>query len=262
VVREVEAGGSARQVAAVFAVSASFVVKLTQAWRRRGTVAARPQGGDRRSGGFERQRDWLLQLVAETPDLTLAEIRDRLSERGTGASISAIWRFFDRNGISFKKIAHAAEQARPDVDAARQQWRASQGGLDATRLVFIDETGTTTNMARVRGRSARGARLVSAIPHGHWKITTFVARLRHDGLTAPFVIDRAMNGAIFVPMSSSAWHPPCLPATSSSWTICRRRQQQPVSPRRAHSGAGRRVTHPCLYHRTVLRHYCCGVRND
>lgn len=81
--------------------------------------------------------------------------------------------------------------------AARAQWRKSQGGLDPARLVFIDETGTTTNMARMRGRGERGARLVAAIPHGHWKITTFVAGLRQDGITAPFVIDRPMNGAIF-----------------------------------------------------------------
>lgn len=87
---------------------------------------------------------------------------------------------------------------RPDVAAARQQWRERQGGFDPARLVFIDETGTTTNMARLRGRSERGKRLVGAIPHGHWKITTFVAGLRHDALTAPFVIDRAMNGAIFL----------------------------------------------------------------
>jgi hypothetical protein len=94
-----------------------------------------------------------------------------------------------------KKTAHAAEQMRPDVDAARQWWRQSQSGLNPTRLVFIDETGTTTNMARVRGRSQRGKRLVSAIPHGHWKSTTFVAGLRQHGLTAPFVIGRAINGA-------------------------------------------------------------------
>ena len=82
--------------------------------------------------------------------------------------------------------------------AARQQWRQGQSGLDPARLIFIDETGTATNMARTRGRSQRGARLVSAIPHGHWKITTFVAGLRQDGLTAPFVIDRPMNGPIFL----------------------------------------------------------------
>ena len=175
-----------------------FVVKLTAAWRQRGTVEARPQGGDRRSGALERQHDWLLQLVAQTPDLILAEIRDRLGERGILASISAVWRFFDRHGISFKKTTHAAEQARPDVAAARQQWRQGQSGLDPARLVFIDETGTTTNLARTRGRSERGERLVGAIPHGHWKLTTFVAGLRQDGLTAPFVIDRAINGAIFL----------------------------------------------------------------
>ena len=103
VVRQVEAGDSVRRVAAMFAVSPSFVVKLAQAWRRRGTVAALPQGGDRRSLAIERHREWLLQLVAETPDLTLEEIRARLTERGLPAAVSTIWRFFDRHGISFKK---------------------------------------------------------------------------------------------------------------------------------------------------------------
>jgi transposase len=214
VVQHVAAGASVRSVAALFAVSPSFVVKLSQAWRRRGTVAAQPQGGDRRSAAIERHREWLLQVVAETPDLTLAEIREQLGARGTPASISAIWRFFQRHGISFKKTAHAAEQERPDVREARRQWRHSQGGLDPARLVFIDETGTTTNMARMRGRSERGARLVSAVPHGHWKTTTFVAGLRRDGLTAPFVIDRPMNGAIFL-----AYVEQCLAPTLSPGDI-------------------------------------------
>jgi hypothetical protein len=52
-------------------------------------------------------------------------------------------------------------------------------------------------MARSRGRCRRGARLIGQVPHGHWKTTTFVAGLRHDGITAPFVIDRPMNGVIF-----------------------------------------------------------------
>lgn len=103
VLRQVEAGASVRRVAAMFAVSPSFVVKLTQAWRRRGTVAALPQGGDRRSVAIERHREWLLLLVEQTPDLTLEEIRERLGERGFAAAVSTIWRFFDRHGISFKK---------------------------------------------------------------------------------------------------------------------------------------------------------------
>lgn len=80
---------------------------------------------------------------------------------------------------------------------ARSAWKAHQGLLDPARLVFIDETGTSTNMARLRGRCRRGQRLIGKVPHGHWKITTFVAALRHDAITAPFVIDEPMNGEIF-----------------------------------------------------------------
>lgn len=93
---------------------------------------------------------------------------------------------------------HASEQERPDVAAARAAWIAAQPDLDPARLVFIDETGTSTNMARLRGRAQRGRRVVGRVPWGHWKILTFVAGLRHDAITAPFVIDRAMTRAIFV----------------------------------------------------------------
>lgn len=93
---------------------------------------------------------------------------------------------------------HASEQERPDVAAARAAWFAAQPTLDPERLVFIDETGTATNMARLRGRARRGHRVVGRVPWGHWKIVTFVAALRHDAIVAPFVIDRPMTSAIFV----------------------------------------------------------------
>jgi transposase len=71
-------------------------------------------------------------------------------------------------------------------------------GLDVKRLVFIDETWAKTNMARTYGRSRRGTRLIAKLPYGHWKTTTFVAALRHDRLTAPTVVDGAMNGITFL----------------------------------------------------------------
>ena len=92
----------------------------------------------------------------------------------------------------------AAEQERPDVAHARQRWKEEQARLDPAKLVFVDETGASTQMARLYGRAKRGRRVVSRIPWGHWKTVTFVAGLRLDGLTAPFVIDCAMNGAIFI----------------------------------------------------------------
>jgi transposase len=91
----------------------------------------------------------------------------------------------------------AAEQERPDVARARRRWRIWQPYMDTSRFVFIDETGAATNMARRYGRCARGERLVSAVPHGHWKTTTFVAGLRQSGIIAPLVLDGPMTGAVF-----------------------------------------------------------------
>jgi transposase len=83
------------------------------------------------------------------------------------------------------------------VAKKRLWWRLSQVGLDARRVVFIDETGASTKMTRRYGRAARGQRLVAKVPHSHWKTTTFVGALRIDGLTAPLVIDGPMNGDLF-----------------------------------------------------------------
>jgi hypothetical protein len=75
--------------------------------------------------------------------------------------------------------------------------------------VIIDETGTNTNLVRSRGRSRRGIRLLGRVPHGHWKITTFVAGLRRGEIAAPFVIDRPMNSAIFLTYVTQCLVPAC-----------------------------------------------------
>lgn len=95
--------------------------------------------------------------------------------------------------------------------AAREAWRTAQPDFDPTRLVFVDETGASTKMARLRGRSPRGQRCISAVPHGHWKTTTFVGGLRLSGMTAPMVIDGAMNGAAFLAWVEQALAPTLSP---------------------------------------------------
>ena len=65
-------------------------------------------------------------------------------------------------------------------------------------MIFIDETGASTKMARLRGWAPRGKRCRAAIPHGHWKTTTFTAGLRIDGLVAPWLLDGAMDGEAFL----------------------------------------------------------------
>ncbi len=96
-----------------------------------------------------------------------------------------------------KKTAHASEQDRPDILKRREDWFEGQPDLDPERLVFIDETWASTNMARRYGRAPRGERLRVGVPHGHWKTTTFVAGLRLTGMVAPMVLDGPINGVSF-----------------------------------------------------------------
>ena len=109
-----------------------------------------------------------------------------------------VWQFFDRRNITFKKKAlHASEQDPRDVAAERVAWKAFQPEIDIQRLVFIDETGASSKMARLYGRSPYGQRCVAALPHGHWKTTTFVGALRATGMTAPMFLDGPMDGLAF-----------------------------------------------------------------
>ncbi|MGI8724086.1 MAG: transposase [Methyloceanibacter sp.] len=80
------------------------------------------------------------------------------------------------------------------MKAARRRWFEGQLDLDPERLIFIDETGASTRMARLRGRARKGERCRASIPHGHCKTTTFTAGLRLDGLTAPMILDGPMHG--------------------------------------------------------------------
>lgn len=79
----------------------------------------------------------------------------------------------------------------------RQQWKTYQSRIDPSRLVFIDETWTKTNMAPLRGWAPRGQRLYAKVPHGRWTTMTFLAALRHDRLHAPWLIDGPINGQSF-----------------------------------------------------------------
>jgi putative transposase len=96
-----------------------------------------------------------------------------------------------------KKTLIAAEQDRPDVARRRTQWIKYQDRIDPSRLVFIDETWTKTNMAPLRGWAPRGERIKAKVPHGHWQTMTFLAALRHDRITAPWLLDGPINGDAF-----------------------------------------------------------------
>ena len=74
--------------------------------------------------------------------------------------------------------------------------------------VFVE---ATSNMARTRGRAPNGKRLVCAVPHGHWHITTFLCGLRAIGLVAPLAWDGAINGASSCAYVEQLWAPTLTP---------------------------------------------------
>jgi transposase len=198
IVRSVETGGSARGAARHFEVSASAAVKLMQRVRKTGSAAPAKIGGYRRPI-LEPHADTLRMVVKSKPGITLKEMRDALQARGILVkALSTISDMLKRLKVSFKKNSlRAAEQDRPDVARHRCCWRVWQRYMASTSLVFLDESGVSTNMARRYGWGPKGERLVNAVPHGHWKTTTVVAGLKASGVIAPFVLDGAMTGETF-----------------------------------------------------------------
>jgi transposase len=101
-----------------------------------------------------------------------------------------------RNSASKKSVV-AGERDRPDVARRRVQWAKYQDRVEPERLVFIDETWTRTNMAPLRGWAPRGRRLIGKVPDGRWRTMTFLAALRHDRITAPWLIEGPIDGESF-----------------------------------------------------------------
>jgi transposase len=105
VVEAVVEGRLSRNAAAKrFKVSVASAVRWVKRYETTGKISPAPSGGDRRSGRVEAQREYLLGLIRRTPDVTLLETQERLiGNCGERFSVSVLWRFFDRHGITFKK---------------------------------------------------------------------------------------------------------------------------------------------------------------
>ncbi len=103
VVDAVNGGMSRRQAAAHFRVGVSSAIRWVAQALATGDVAPKRQGGDRRSAAIEAQADVILSLLGPDGDATLAEMRAALAAKGHSFSLSALWRFFARRGVTLKK---------------------------------------------------------------------------------------------------------------------------------------------------------------
>jgi transposase len=119
VVAAAAAGQPYRQIAKLFSIAPSTVSTWARRLRETGRSAALPMGG-KRPFALAQHRDWVLARVAETPDLTLLELKAELKDRGVLVSVFAIWHFLKRQGVSFKK--------KPACQRARSRGRGEAAG--------------------------------------------------------------------------------------------------------------------------------------
>ena len=96
-------GLSCRAAAERFGVSPSSAIRWRAQEQREGDVTPKRQGGDRHSQRIEAHAELILSAVAAESDITLAELQERLRQRGVAVAIGTLWRFFKRRKITRKK---------------------------------------------------------------------------------------------------------------------------------------------------------------
>ena len=199
VVEEAKECGSITAAAKQFSVGVSTAIRWVRKWRESGELEPRRRGRKRKSA-LDEYKQYLLGLMAARMDMTMDEVREKLhADHSVSVSTSTIWRFFRKHRITFKKkTGHAKEQERPDVIAKRLEWELEMQRFDAGRLVFLDETGLNTKMARLRGWSPRGERCKGPVPFGSWNTTTFIGAMRLDGEIVAGMVDGPVNGETFL----------------------------------------------------------------
>ena len=190
-----EEGLETAEIAKRFKVSCDWVRRVRRRWLQDEirTTIKQKHGPDPLMDAARRQE--LSRLVERTPDATLDELRKQLL---FPVSISTIHRTLNEMKLSLKKKStHASEQERPDVKTQREIWERCLPGLDLSRLVFLDECGINTLMARLRGRCPQGKRLVDSSPAAYWESITLVSAVRRDGAIAPMMLSGSINGDSF-----------------------------------------------------------------
>ena len=186
--------GSLRELADLFLVSLSCIVRLLRRYRASGSLLPKPHAGGPcpllDTDACQRLRD----LVREQPDATLAELQARL---GIPCSLSTLCRCLQRLGLSRKKKSlHADEQDSDEVQAKRADFEERMATVDPAHLIFVDEMGANTAMTRTHGRAPIGERVVGTAP-GEWENVTLIAGLRSSGAVAPFAFAGATDQEAF-----------------------------------------------------------------
>jgi len=205
---------SQREIADLFEVDLSTVVRLLQRYRRTGSVRPKPHAGVPARKLDVQAEARLRELVRQQPDATLAELRDRL---GIACCLMTIANALQRLKISRKKkTQHASERESPRVQKQRRDFQEKLAAVESERLVFVDEAGATTAMSRTYGRAPEGERVQAATP-GSWQNVTLTSGLRTTGVVAPMAWEGATDQVAFQTYVEQALAPQLHPGDVVVW---------------------------------------------
>jgi transposase len=205
---------SLRQLAHLFSVDLSFLVRLLQRWRQSGSIQPQPHGGGPLPKLDASAEQRLLELVRRQPDATLRELRDQL---GIDCHISTIANALKRHHITRKKkTLHADQRDQPKVQEQRAAFTEKMATVDPEHLLFVDEFGVTTAMTRVYGRGPQGERVEGSAP-GAWQNVTVIVGLRPTEVMATLAFEGATDTAAFQTYVSHVLIPQLQPGDVVVW---------------------------------------------
>jgi transposase len=190
-----EKGDSIKKIAREKGVGVNTIACLLRLYRETGSYAPRPLRNGRKPRLDADTLEKIRARIEKQPDITLRELIEELelpiSESGLCKIVN------EKLGLRRKKTAFAAQQQRADVAQKRDLWKSHQPSLDASRLVFLDESGVNTAMTRLYGRAQKHQRVREAVPDTRFHRTTILSSVRLDGKMVPCVFEGALNGEIF-----------------------------------------------------------------
>lgn len=193
-------GQSREAVARRFAVGRSTVYRWVAVAQSEGRLEAQPMRGGPKPTIRDEGEAALRRLVAEGNHLNLTEYRDRLAaQAGVRAHPRTLGRALRRLGLTRKKAKPARRRAGPSRGRRGAAGMAPRSGaIPAERLVFLDESGALTNLARLHGWSPRGKRALGVVPCGAWERVTVLGALGLEGIVGAMSIAAATDRAVFL----------------------------------------------------------------
>ena len=188
--------GTLAELAERFDVSVAWAWKISSARKRTGSMArARFQPGPK----ARVDREAIRSIVQARPDLFLRELQAEL-QASTGVRVSTphLWKIVGELGLRLKKSLHATERDTEANRLRREAFVERLRSISPERLIFLDESGISTQMTRRYARAPRGVRVHESTPEGNWKILTIVGAMSLDGRIATMTVEAATDAEIFL----------------------------------------------------------------